>query len=76
MPALGGFGAAVGAMVVPVRRHFLYAILEDPKHGPKTEASNTVLAKALYSGLACIPLLATCYLFCKLSPLFARINHV
>jgi hypothetical protein len=50
-------------------RRRLFAIFEDDKPGPRAHQNrhNTLLVKAIYISLTCLPLLLTCYLFCKSS---------
>ncbi|KAH0354621.1 hypothetical protein KCU81_g1285, partial [Aureobasidium melanogenum] len=45
-----------------LRRH-LFAIFEDDHPGPRAHQHNTVPGRAIYSSLAFLPLILTCYLF-------------
>ncbi|KAI4841071.1 hypothetical protein E4T45_09503 [Aureobasidium sp. EXF-8846] len=51
MQAVANLYTAEYTASTPVRRHFRFAILEDPDPGPKTQSHDTLLVKAVYSGL-------------------------
>lgn len=43
----------------------LFAIFEDDQPGPRAPQQSSLPGIAIYSSLSCLPLLLTCYLFCK-----------
>ncbi|KAI4716767.1 hypothetical protein E4T48_07067 [Aureobasidium sp. EXF-10727] len=49
-------------MAEVLRRH-LFAVFEDDQPGPRAHQHSSVLGRAIYSALSCLPLALTCYMF-------------